>query len=602
MKKRKPLWLKILLALVLVGLAACIWEFVSSQNPYILPVKRALKYEVLGMTTANEARETAGMNADTLQVSVHESGERPDGAPSPDTDCKLVYDDGSITRLVNYTDGYQMDFPAGTQFDFSLSPLYVTGHGEGFDVTISREKADYQSIRDVITFELSTFLPRFFEDHTVADYIRHYEYRFLLDEGWQTENGVSTKEQIFDDGTHAVYAGVHGLADGQYDRYLFITIPTASREYLRIMYRTYDEIGPIPDDPDSLAYMLEHHVQVFDPLGTAVYDTDYAPVERRPGELSPETQALYDSLYDFDAPMQWGIFMQDFYEGGFDNKLVEMEQALDYTFPLVLYYRHFPTHEFPTEVMQENYEAGRLVELTLQLTDNNNTDMFAKSPMLEIYRGNMDEALRQWARDAKAFGHPFLFRLNNEMNSDWTSYGGVVNLADPQLFTAVWQRIYRIFEEEGVDNCLWIFNPHDRQAPPSDWNDSLAYYPGSEYVHLIGVTGYNNGTYYTKWAEEWREFDVIYDQIWEEYYPRFGQFPWIITEFASSGIGGDKVAWMDNMFEHILDYPNIRMAVWFSFADFDDSNGGTPARTYWLDETPETLEAFRRGLKAQFAT
>ena len=41
--------------------------------------------------------------------------------------------------------------------------------------------------------------------------------------------------------------------------------------------------------------------------------------------------------------------------------------------------------------MEENYEAGRLVELTLQLTDNNNTDMFAKSPLLEIYRGNMDE-------------------------------------------------------------------------------------------------------------------------------------------------------------------------------------------------------------------
>ena len=577
------------------------WEFFSSQNPYILPVKRALKYDLLGMTTADEARETSGLNADTLRVSIHENGERPDGAPSSDTDCKRVYEDGQITRLVNYTDGYQMDFPAGTQFDFSLSPLYVYGCGEGFDVTISREKADYQSIKDVITFELSTFLPWFFEDHTVEDYIRHYEYRFLLDEGWQEENGVIANERTFDGGEHAILATVNGLNEAQYDRYLFITIPTASREYLRIMYRTYNEVGPVPDDPDSVAFMLKNHVWVFDPLGTAQYDTHYAPVTRQAGELSPETLGLYNSLYNFNAPMQWGIFMQDFYESGFDNKLVEMEQALDYTFPLILYYRHFPTHEFPTEVMQENYEAGRLVELTLQLTDNNNTDMFAKSPMLEIYRGNMDEQLRQWARDAKAFGHPFLFRLNNEMNSDWTSYGGVVNMADPNIFTAVWQRIWRIFEEEGVNNCLWIFNPHDRQAPPSDWNNSLAYYPGNEYVHLIGVTGYNNGTYYTQWAEEWREFDIIYDQIWEEYHPQFGQFPWIITEFASSGIGGDKVAWMENMFEHIDDYPNIRMAVWFSFADFDDANGGTPARTYWLDETPETLEAFRQGLKNQFS-
>ncbi len=596
MKKRKPLWLKILLSLLLIGLLACVWEFVSSQNPYILPVKRALKYEVLGMTTADEKRETQGMDSSTLRVSVYENGERADGHPDPDTDCKRVYDDGTTTRLVNYTGGYQVDLPADTNFDFSLSPLYTTGYGEGFDVAISREKADYQSIKDVITFELSTFLPGLFADSTVQDYVYHYEYRFLLDAGWQQNNGVSVTtwtegEFLF------VEAQADSFPDNAFDGYLYVTCFTPSREYLRILYR-YDRQDTATRDK---LVELAKNTRVFDPLGTAQYGTQYAPVTRAPSQLSPETQALYDSLYDFDAPMQWGIFMQDFYESGFDNKLVKMEQDLDYTFPLILYYRHFPTHQFPTEVMQENYEAGRLVELTLQLTDNNNIDMFAPSPLLAIYRGEMDEQLRQWARDAKAFGHPFLFRLNNEMNSDWTSYGGVVNLADPQIFTAVWQRIWRIFKEEGVDNCLWIFNPHDRQAPPSNWNNSLAYYPGNEYIHLIGVTGYNNGTYYTQWAEEWREFDVIYDQIWEEYYPRFGQFPWIITEFASSGIGGDKVAWMDNMFDHIHDYPNIRMAVWFSFADFDDSNGGTPARTYWLDETPETLEAFRRGLKAQFA-
>lgn len=600
MKKTKPLWPKILLCLFLLGVLACVWEFVSSQNPYVLPVKRALKYNVLGMTTVNREAERAGLEADFTSV-VFSNGDVLSTEFDPTADNKKVLSDRNLTRLVNYTDGYQMDFPAGTQFDFSLSPLYTYGYGEGFDVTISREKAHYQSIKDVITFELSTFLPWFFEDHTVEDYIRHYEYRFLLDEGWQKENDVFVRERIFDGGARAIFAIVHGLDEAQYDRYLFLTIPTASREYLRIMYRTYDEVGPVPDDPDSVAFMLQNHVRVFDPLGAAQYDTQYAP-DLSQTAWSEETQALYEKLNDFSTPLDWGIFLQDFYVNGFDHELTAMEKKLDYTFPVVLYYRHFPTHEFPTEVMQENYEAGRLVELTLQLTDNNNTDMFAKSPLLDIYRGNMDQELRQWARDAAAFGHPFLFRLNNEMNSDWTSYGGVVNLADPAIFTAVWQRIYRIFEDEGVDNCIWIFNPHDRQAPPSNWNNSLAYYPGNEYVHMIGVTGYNNGTYYTQWAEEWREFEDIYDQIWEEYHPHFSSFPWIITEFASSGIGGDKVAWIEDMFEHINDYPNIRMAVWFSFADFDESSGGTPARTYWLDETPETLDAFRQGLKKQFGS
>ena len=71
MKKPRPLWLKVLLVLVLLGLIACVWEFVSSQNPYLLPVKRALKYDLLGMTTANEQRETADLNAAYTNLSRH---------------------------------------------------------------------------------------------------------------------------------------------------------------------------------------------------------------------------------------------------------------------------------------------------------------------------------------------------------------------------------------------------------------------------------------------------------------------------------------------------------------------------------------------------
>ena len=66
--KKKPFWLKILLTLVLLGLAACVWEFASSQNPYILPVKRALKYNVLGMTTVDRDAERAGLEDDFTSV------------------------------------------------------------------------------------------------------------------------------------------------------------------------------------------------------------------------------------------------------------------------------------------------------------------------------------------------------------------------------------------------------------------------------------------------------------------------------------------------------------------------------------------------------
>ena len=42
-------------------------------------------------------------------------------------------------------------------------------------------------------------------------------------------------------------------------------------------------------------------------------------------------------------------------------------------------------------------------------------------------------------------------------------------------------------------------------------------------------------------------------------------------------------------------YNNIKIAVWFSAADYDEN--GVAARPYWLDETDETLNAFKQGIE-----
>jgi beta-mannanase len=266
---------------------------------------------------------------------------------------------------------------------------------------------------------------------------------------------------------------------------------------------------------------------------------------------------------------------------------------------VILEYVHF-ADEFPTRFMQRCYDEGRVVELTYQVTETNNLQLFGYTPFLDVYRGKMDDRIREFARRAKEFGHPFLFRMNNEVNSDWTSYSGVVNMSDPDIFVENWRRVYRIFEEEGVNNAIWIFNPNDDSYPPALWNHFSAYVPGAEYVQMIGLTGYNTGTFVS--YERWREFEDIYDKVEGRYYSMYGAFPWIITEFASSSVGGDKVAWIDSMFAVMPKYKNIKIAVWFDYADFEYALGddgervSIPKRPYWLAETPETEAAFKRGL------
>lgn len=323
---------------------------------------------------------------------------------------------------------------------------------------------------------------------------------------------------------------------------------------------------------------------------------DFHPVANE--NWDEKTAALYNKFLSSDE-LTWGIFTNNITTTAIDDKIPELEDYLDYKFDIILMYNHLG-NSLPLDTMEKMHSQDRIIELTVQTCANNNTKLFGYTPMFDILDGKKDSEIRTLASEIKEFGNPVLFRLNNEMNTDWTSYSGIVTLSDPTIYIDVWRYIYNIFEEESVTNCIWIFNPNDNNYPPSIWNNFLSYYPGNEFVHMIGVTGYNTGTYYAeKNGEVWRSFKTIYDEINSKYKDIFGQFPWIITEFASSSIGGDKAAWISDMFDSIKSYPNIKAAVWFSSADYDpDFPGATKvSRPYFLDETIDTLNAFRDGLK-----
>lgn len=583
-KRTKRLLGILLLALFLVGGVGMFW-FYRSQNALALKAKRYIKYNILHMAPVSQAWEVEGLDKGADMTLYADGQETTDYRYNDTASMDRVYRTESVTRLVDYHDGYILDFPSGTEFDFTRSSTLITGYGDGFQVTVTKEHSPYRSLTEEMTTGLAAYGVDFPCEDGVDQYIAYYQSRFLLSKRWQENNDVSVSPvEVFDASGHKGYiyhAVINHMDAPHYDAYSYVYIHYADKEFMRIVVKYDRENTALRDSLTTLFSQF----RVFIPMGSGQYDTAYAP--SLPKNWSEETLSLYNRISGSDEVF-WGIFAAA-------EKIPELETKLDYHFPVVLSYFH-SIHDFPTEYMEEQWASGRIVELTYQLTENNNEDLCAYSPLLDLYRGGDDGRIRALARDAKAFGHPFLFRICNEMNSDWTSYGGVNNMADPEVFIAVWQRIYEIFEEEGVDNCIWIFNPNDRNCPPNRWNDGANYYPGDQYVQMLGVTGYNNGTYYTQWSEEWREFDTIYDNIQSLYAPIFGNFPWIITEFSSSSVGGDKVAWIENMFRNMEHYPNIKIAVWFSSADYDSD--GNVARPYWLDETPETVDAFRKGLKS----
>lgn len=307
--------------------------------------------------------------------------------------------------------------------------------------------------------------------------------------------------------------------------------------------------------------------------------------KKAPLKTNLETAEAYRKLFMTDG-LKWGIYERS--APGKMDLLHALEQKLDYKFGLLILYKSLSTG-FPADDLKNSYDDNRLVQLTLQ------TMRFGEqnpSVMYDILNGKYDEFFTKYAQDIKAFGHPLLFRLNNEMNGDWVPYSSYHNSKDPELYTEVWKYIYRTFQSQGVDNVLWVWNPNHLSKPEFQWNHPLLYYPGDDYVDVVGLTAYNTGTYYP--GEQWSTFDELYAPLYAQYSKWFEQ-PLMITEFASSSVGGDKAQWVDHMFKDIKKYPKLKAAIWWSHTDFDPDD--RPARKYKLDETPEVVERFRQHLQ-----
>lgn len=283
--------------------------------------------------------------------------------------------------------------------------------------------------------------------------------------------------------------------------------------------------------------------------------------------------------------LMWGRFYPGapFYANSY-AKMLESEEVLGHKFEFLMTYCSFPTDaSFPAEGIRKAYQDGRVLMLTLQ--------PFTKAldwiAVPEFIAGLHDAKIKEWALGLKELGEPVFVRPLNEMNGDWDPWCAWFFGKDTELYIQAWRHIVDIFRENGADNVYFVWNPHDRSYPDFTWNNPHLYYPGDDYVDWVGLTGYNNGTSHP--ADVWREFEEIYRPLYDEYLARYPNKPFMITEFSSNEVGGDKAQWIEAAFAALAeDYPQIKIANWFDAQD--------NAWLYQIDSSPEAMAAFKAGL------
>ncbi len=202
-----------------------------------------------------------------------------------------------------------------------------------------------------------------------------------------------------------------------------------------------------------------------------------------------------------------------------------------------------------------------------------------------ILNGSQDRVIDARAAAVKAYTKPVLLRWNWEMNGSWNPGGGSANNSvgatdGPAKFVAAWKRIHDRFVAAGASNVAWVWCPNTTDVPAVSWNHWTQYYPGDAYVDWVGTDTYNWGT--VKTTSTWHGLADTVAPLYSDYSTRK---PFILAEWASTEVGGNKAAWITEARSQIQTmFPAMAAVIWF-----DESK-----ETNWrVDSSPAALTAYK---------
>jgi hypothetical protein len=470
--------------------------------------------------------------------------------------------EGYYNRFHNYAKGYSLLIHKSMTVDMRLAGIVAV-----LENTYTRIQIFSQSLASVSGTSYRTYSNGFLKNN--ADHIWEYE-------GTQDIGGKTVHITQW-------YRNKLSRVANDKNYYIVLDIPVSGSEMMTIMISSSLPIY----QSGGYAYLVEG-LQFFErsAIGYVRKAADTNPNDRNWNE---ETRTFYEHYFSNTSPLTWGIFEPA--SPMLPNVLTELEQKLDYTFPIILNYTGIENTYMHSELDQRlasAYAAGKTLELTLQTMT---LDPGSGNQIYRILNGEYDEFLANYAKTVAEFGHPVLFRVGNEMNGDWCPYSGYHLSRDPMVFVEFYKYVYEFFQRAGAKNVIWVWNPNGKSFPDFDWNNELMYYPGDSYVDIVGMTAYNTGNYYS--GERWQTFAQLYDSLYFPYLEKYDK-PLMITEFSCALQGGDKNQWVIDMFNHIKYYNRLKVAVWWNGADFD-SNGNV-ARSYYINQPEFLIPTFRASL------
>jgi hypothetical protein len=203
-----------------------------------------------------------------------------------------------------------------------------------------------------------------------------------------------------------------------------------------------------------------------------------------------------------------------------------------------------------------------------------------------IVNGDHDPYIRSWARGAKFAGAPIIIRFAHEQSTPpgetrWYPWQG-----RPEAYKATFRHVVNIFRDEGAMNVQFLWS--------AMWLDQWAhlYYPGDDYVDLVGTTVLNHGVVPSATWGTWHTFDDLFGKQYEA--ARQWNKPIMLTEWATAEQGGDKAAWLrDGLVSLENKYPLVEGVVLFELPQ----DRQWPTINWRVTSSPKALAAFKEAIR-----
>lgn len=267
--------------------------------------------------------------------------------------------------------------------------------------------------------------------------------------------------------------------------------------------------------------------------------------------------------------------------------------------------------EFPAEDVAKIHAAGSVpfIRLMARSRGARRGRVDPAYSMQAIIDGKFDEALRQWARDARDVARPLLAEFGTEVNGSWFPWNGRWNgggategygdaaVADgPERFRDAYRRIITICREEGARNIVWFFHVNTARPAPESWNTMAAYYPGDDYIDWLGISVFGS----QRVGREWRSFTETFDESYAEFEAISQTKPLAVLEYAvvEDPASGDKALWIAEALGAIKNdrYPRIKAVSYWH-----ESWGSPESRIQLrIDSSPAALAAYKKAIADPF--